>query len=289
MIIQKKERIVLQIKQYQLNKELSQNKLATEIGISPAQLSNVMNEDKWHKVSDEKWQSLANRFLPNDWQILPTSNLTAVKRICEDAQYYSESFFLLEHTGSGKTEGLRQYAKDTPNAYLITCNQLMSRKDLLRAILQTLGITTSGRIIDLMEIVIEHLSRMEKPLLLFDETDKLTDGCLLVLKVIYDRLEFKCGFVNAGTEALEIRVRKNALKDKIGWQELKRRFFQNVKRLKKFNIKDPVIANEIQAICEANSITMPSQIETVKNKASNFGDVRTLCRNFIRLNRRQRA
>lgn len=282
---EKKERIVHAIVHHIEIKKVSQNKLAEQIGLSGGQLSNVMT-GKWDRISDQWWNKLSNMFLPNDWPVYETVNFRAVHRICSAMQATSETASISEYSGAGKSVALKAYAKQTSSCYYVQANQLLTKKDLLREIQRTLGIYTEGRIVEMLEDVIDQLGKQEKPILIIDEADKLNDQCLMILKVIYDRLEFQCGFIMAGTEVLRERIEKNSRRNKLGYRELRRRFFTNHRRLFQFNPNEPTIRKEIEAMCEDQGISDATQIAEIMNKSSNYGDVRTKIRAFIRINSR---
>lgn len=291
MKTERKERIVSNILEYQTNKKMSQNMLANEIGISPGHMSNIIggieNEEKWKNISEDLWNKLSIKFDTSEWRIYETANFRAIHRICKDMQAEGETACIAEYTGAGKSVGLRTYAYNTENAFYIQCNQLLTKKDLLREIQRSLGIYSEGRIVEMLEDIIKELSKKPNPLLIIDEADKLNDPCMMILKVIYDRLEYQCGFVMAGTEVLWQKIDKNASRNKLGYRELKRRFFNNTKALYKFNTTEKRVKDEIEMICREQGVDDTTIIKQILESATNFGDVRTMVRTFHRLRKKE--
>lgn len=287
---ERKERIVSAIRKYLADKEISQNQLSTELGfISGPQLSNVMNSSKWDKISEDMWQRLDKRFQPVNKKIYKTSNYLAIQKACAEMQELSEVIGFAEYTGAGKSVGAEEYAKVTPNAFYIRCNQLFTRKDLVREIQMQLRIYTEGRLMEMLKDVISTINKLPNPLLIIDEADKLTDANLLLLKVIYDDTKGHCGFVVLGTPVLKERVEKQTKRDKLGWRELRRRFFNQWRRLRRFDFNDAkdgnVVRSEVEQILIDQGITKPSDVEQIMKNATNWGDLFDL----INSKRRQMA
>jgi len=278
-------KIVAAIRRYMAEKEISQNKLSAMIGMSAAHMSYVLNESMWDKVSDDKWRQLRARFLPSSWGTYETINYKALQKLCRDTQEASITNCVAAYTGAGKTVGLRAYSESTPNAYFVQADQLMSNKDFLREVQRSMGIVSEGTAREMLMAIVRELEKTERPLLIIDEADKLRDSCLMSLKVIYDRLEGRCGFVTAGTEVLKTRLTKFAQRDKLGYREILRRF-GNFKTLRRFDCKDAKVKAEVLSICKDQGIEVEKQIIHIMREADNYGTLRNLIQQIQRLNTR---
>jgi DNA transposition AAA+ family ATPase len=282
---EKKERIVEAIRAYLSIKNLSQNKLSTELGfISGPQLSNVMNPEMWHKISEEMWQKLGAKFLSGDWPTYDIYNLRAIRKICQDMKALSEVTAIAEPTGSGKTVAADAFTKKNPNTFHLVCNQLMTKKDLVRELQKLLGIYTEGRLIEMQKDITDALLKMTKPLIIVDEADKLADQNLLLLKIIFDETKGNCGWLVMGTDVLRDRIEKNSRRNKLGFKELRRRFFNNWKKLRKFDTKDTVIQEEIRFMCADQFITNPEQVDYILKNAENYDDCEKMIKAMNRIN-----
>lgn len=275
MNTERKQRIVEAVQQYMASRRLSQRRLANELGMSETGISFLLREEHWHKIADDQWSRLNVRFSSDDWPVYEHSNYRAIQRMCNDAQRHSTTICIAEYTGAGKTLALRQYARKTPNSFLVECDQLMTQKDLAISIQRALGISNDRTRRDMVMEIIDELSRYDRPLVIFDEVDKLSDRCLMMLKLIYDRLEGSCGFITAGTEVLRERIERAATRNKLGYREFKRRF-GNWADLRRWDTADRVIRREIIDICHDQNITDEAHIRYILKTATNWGDVRAL-------------
>ena len=224
MTQERKQRIVAAIREMMDTQNLSQNRMAKVMGVSPAHASYILKEEMWDKVSDQMWQQLEGQFISREWAIYETQNFLAIQAMCKDSQQYSENICITAYTAAGKTTGLEAYARRNASAYYVLCDQMMTPKDLAREIQRTMGMTVEGTARVMMMAIVSYLMQQENPVLLIDEADKLSDRCLMMLKVVYDRLKNRCGFVTAGTEVLREKIEKYARKNKLGYRELRRRF-----------------------------------------------------------------
>ncbi|PHN00654.1 ATP-binding protein [Flavilitoribacter nigricans] len=278
-----KQRILSAIEAYKVDKKLSQNQMANVMGISNAQASSVFNPGKWDNVSNELWQRLESMFVKHDWVVYETENFRAIQSVCADSQQFSMNHCISEYTGAGKTTALESYAKQTPHAYYVLCDQMMTPKDLAREIQRVMGINVDGNARLMAIAIVTYLVQQSRPVILIDEADKLSDRCLMMLKMIYDRLENRCGFVTAGTEVLRERIEKFARRNKLGYREIERRF-ANYKSLVKFDPREKTIQGEILMMCKDQGITTKGQITHILKHARHYDDVRKMIVNFQRLN-----
>ena len=103
--------------------------------------------------------------------------------------------------------------------------------------------------------------RLERPLLIFDEGDKLTDSVLYYYVCLYNALEGKCGMVFLSTNYMQERLRRGVARGKKGYDELDSRICRKCIPL------DLVDASEVQAICELNGLTDKQAIRRVLQDA----------------------
>jgi len=275
MTLEKKRKVVEAIRAYMDAKGLSQNKMAPICEMSPSHVSYVMREDFWSQVGDEKWQQLAAQFLPSTWAVYPTVVLRTIHRVCQNAQAKATAQMVSEYTGAGKTWALREYASKTADAYLIECDTVMRPKEFIREIQRSMGFNIEGTPREMILAVTKELLGVQNPLLIFDEADKLSDAHLMLMKLLFDKLENRCGFVLCGTEVLKNKIYKFAMKDKLGYREFRRRF-GNLRSVRKFNPKDKAIGNDILAICKDQGIEKPDQVRYILDHCDNYGTLRTL-------------
>ena len=287
----KKEKILVAMNTYMATKQISGNRLAAElkargIQVSSATISQIKNRN-WKSISDAMWIKLQRRFLKNSWGTYETRNFNRIQKLCTEMQERSEVAIISDYAGAGKTHGLETYAGVTENAFYVCANQLMTLKDLLFTILQTVGGKVEAKPYWMTKDIVGRLGELENPLLIIDEVDKLVGynlAKLSAIKVIYDELEYHCGFVLAGTPALLKKINGFVKKDQMGAAELKRRFFTNVQKLVPFDTSKKKVQDEIRVICEDQGVTDPGYIQDVLfSQCTNWGDVRTLVMKYHRL------
>lgn len=279
-----KEEVVAAMRKYQAAKKLSQNRMASTLGLSSAHMSYVFNPQMWDKISDELWRRLKTRFAPTTWRTYETANFRYIQNLCKHVQAESRTECVSDYTGAGKTVALQAYAATNENAFYVAADQLMSNKEFIREIQRALGISVEGTAREMLMAVAAFLEKLDLPVLLIDESDKLKDTCMMSLKVLYDRLENRCGFVTAGTEVLKTKIHKLALKDRLGYREFKRRFAKYAKPLRAFNTKDKFIREEILMICADQGIDDEGQINTIMKLADNYDTLSSLIKDFQKLN-----
>ena len=277
----KKDKLRKAIVQYMDDRKMSQNKFAESANLSKAHVSNIIGR-KWQLVSDELVEKLSARFVIHKWGLYPTANFNAIQTMCSETQADASTLTLPLYSGAGKTTALRAYTESHRNAFYIYCSQLMTRKDFLLAIMDAVGFRYDSNILDMLQETAKKVGRMDTPLLVFDEADKLSDQCLLLLKVLYDLLEFNCAFVTAGTEVLVKRIDRSAKRDKLGYREIKRRLFSNVRVLNPFDTARVAVAQEIRAMCSDQGIGNESFIAYIMKDATNYGDVRNMIHAYHR-------
>ena len=104
-----------------------------------------------------------------------------------------------------------------------------------------------------------YLKMQEAPLLILDEADKLSDKVLYFFISLYNALEGECGLLMVATSHLELRIRKGVKANRKGYNEIWSRVGRKCVTLK------GVSAADITAVCEANGVTDPMDIEIVIN------------------------
>jgi hypothetical protein len=98
---------------------------------------------------------------------------------------------------------------------------------------------------------------MDRPLMVFDEADKLTDAVFNYFISLYNRLEDKCGIVFLSTDSIKRRMDLGLRRKKTGYNEIHsrigRKFFQS----------DGNDSDDVYAICMANGVTDKTDIHKV--------------------------
>lgn len=249
---------------------LSGNKVAKQIGISPATISNALvsqyEEDKLDKISDTMWRKIASwTGYAITWRTVELPGYKRVMDICKHAQQKSISKAIADEPGSGKTWSLTTYASCNPNCYMIACKEHWTVKTFVEKLMQALGMQIfPGNITEKVDAIVEFLNSKQSPLLIVDEADKLKDRAFIIIKTIQD--DAQAGIVLAGTPYFEIRITRGCRSNKMGYKEIYSRVGGRF-----FHLGD-ISTNEVFQICAANNITNEKVARQIARQAN--GDLR---------------
>jgi len=250
----------------------SQNKAANSLEVSPALLSQIMNEN-WDLISEDMWRNISAKigFNKTNREIVTTTDFQMITALLNDAQENANVFAVVGSAGSGKTVALKQYAADNKNAFLVCCNEFWNRKLFLCEIMRVMGKDPSGYTVgELMSEVVRYLKSAEAPVLILDEADKLTDQVLYFFITLYNMLEDHCGIVMVATNYLQKRIEKGVKTNRKGHNEIYSRIGRKFIQLRGVGYTDVV------QICTANGLTDQKQIKTVFDDCE--GDLRRVIR-----------
>ena len=270
----KKEEIVAQLRSY-VERKGSQKKAANSLdGVSSATINKMLNGTDWETISEEMWRSVAQqtRTKSEGWQFADTSVHREMTMLLTRAQQDALVAGVIGAAGSGKTETCREYADEHRNVYHITCGEHWNRRTFVSKVLKSMGANVAGYTInDMMEEVVDALSRADTPLLILDEADKLSDQVLYFFITLYNQLEGRCGIVLCGTQYLKARIARGVRLGKKGFEEilsrLGRRFFE-LAEIGEEDVALVCVANGIESDAKIRKITKESESDLRRVKRS---------------------
>lgn len=255
----KKENITEKLRAYCERYE-SQNKAAQSLkGVSAATVSQILNANT-DLVSDEMWRNIASQigYRDDNWEPVETRDFKLINSFLHDAKENSLVLSLTGHAGSGKTFAMRHYAESNKRVYMLCCSDYWTRKQFLQELLSEMGRDYAGyNLGEMMAEAVRALKTTDRPLLILDEADKLSDQVLYFFITLYNQLEEECGIILCATNHLEKRLKRGLKLNKKGYNEIWSRIGRKCIELK------GVAASDIAAVCEANGITAKSDIEKV--------------------------
>jgi DNA transposition AAA+ family ATPase len=253
------------IKNLLLQKQVSQNKLAEMMDISPATLSNIIN-DYWERVNESMLLKVKGFFKQKQWVIIETTNFSSIQDNCEKARKRNCMIGIVGYAGAGKTTALQNYYENNSNTYMVTCARTMRTKQFLSEILKSLGLNYLASDYEMVRMIVDEMNKKESPLLIIDEASKLSPNALMYIQDIWDGIEANGGIIIAGVEYLLLNLKKGADKNKIGMPEFYGRvtLWQHLAAPSK---------KEIEAICQNNGLTDKEQIKDL-SRLGNFRMVR---------------
>jgi hypothetical protein len=249
----------------------SNEKAATAIGdVSSATISQILN-DKWEKISDSMWRNIGAGigWVEDDWLIAETTDFETLSQLLNDVKEYSEVHGVVGREGTGKSEAFKNFAENNKNIFWIRGNEFFTPKYFFQSILKMMGKEPGTmNVPELNKATVGELEKLEKPVVIFDEADKLSDKVLSFFITLYNDLEDKVGIVLGATGFLEKRVIAGVNKDKRGFREIYSRLG------KKFIELDGLNSLDIKKIIMLNGIDDPKIIAEIQDDC--YGDIRRI-------------
>lgn len=235
--------------------------------ISSATISNILN-GKWANISDDMWKRLASQLSKNEgWHIFSTGAYQDMTLYLDYAQQHSSVMWVAAPAGIGKSTAASSYAAIHRNVFRLTCAPDMTRSDFVHELASQIGVRTNGMSLrESFNEILKHVVTMDRPLLVFDEADKLADSVMYYFISIYNALEDRCGIVFLSTPAIKKRITNGVMRDKKGYDEIESRICRRYIDL------TPVSAAEIEQICLANNLQDSGAIARVKADVRAYGN-----------------
>lgn len=246
----------------------SQNKAVNSLkGTSAGTVSSILN-GKWDQISDEMWLKLSSQLSAStEWQLCRTAAFDSLMLYMQDAKEESNVMWVTGPAGIGKSTAANVFCSRHRDVFMITCSEDMHKSDFIRELAAKVGVRSIGMTVrETLAAVIGELVKKDRPLLIFDEGDKLTDTVLYYYISLYNALEDKCGMIFLSTNYIQERMRKGLARGKKGYDEIDSRI------CRRFVPLDLVNASEVEAICMANGLTDRAAVKTVKAEAASCGN-----------------
>lgn len=235
--------------------------------MSATTVSCILNE-KWDLISDDMWMNIQSQIAANKgWQLYGTVAFQSLGLYFQDSQDESNVVWITGPAGIGKSTAAAKYATSHTNVYLLTCSSDMTKSDFISELASIIGIRAAGMTVrETLRAIIRELVKRERPLLIFDEGDKLADSVLYYFVSLYNALEDKCGMVFLSTNYMEERMRRGVTRGRKGYDELESRI------CRRFVPLDLVTAAEVEGICRANGLDDAATIKKVIAEAHSCGN-----------------
>lgn len=243
---------------------VSQSEAARQIGVSPATITNIL-KGNWGNITGA-WKKVQAWVITelSEWNVAQTKNLLKVHAICFHAQNIGTARAVSYHAGSGKTFAAKDYQSKFKNVFYMCCMGDMTKGQFLKKLCQVMGLSSNHRVGQMLDDIIEKLNRMNKPLLILDEFDEVSNNALRVFKDLYNRCQ--CGFVLMGGVHLKERIMKGVRGNKQSFREIFSRVGGEF-----YPLHDNDFSS-VSAICTANGIFDKSKIQDIYKKSG--GDLR---------------
>lgn len=245
--------------------------------VSEATVVQVLSGN-WELISDAMWRSVGKQVGWSNkaaWQHVDTRDSRKLMMFIEDSKAYGNTHAIIGATGTGKSYVSELASRRLPNIYILECADYWTKKDFLTELLSKLGKDAGGMTVAvMMETIITSLLRMEEPVIILDEADKLSDHVLYFFITLYNKLRNSCGIILLATEHLEQRIRRGCKLGKKGYAEIYSRVARRFPPLKGASAK------EIEAIARANGISNDHELAEIVNDCD--GDLRRVERAVLK-------
>lgn len=246
-----------------------------------------MLNGNWSRISDSMWTKVAEQVKPTcsssatGWTIVETGAFQEISYAMQDAQEYMNVTWVVGEAGCGKTTTGRLYAESHKEAFYILCSEDMLKGEFVRTIARRLGIRSEGYTVrELWQEIIDSIIQMERPLIIFDEADKLPESVFQYFISMYNNLEDRCGVVFLSTDYIKRRISNGLRYGRKGYKEI----FSRIGR-KYFDL-EPTSAQDVYAICTANGITSREEIDKIIKEGDGCDfDLRRIKKSVHRLKR----
>ena len=260
-----KEQIKEACKSYIASKGLSQNKLATQIGISAGTISQILNGN-WHDIKEEMWRKVWNKVSSVQFisDVFETTDFKACTNACDAANKHHLMVGIIGDTGMGKTTTLEAYAQ-RKNVFYVVYDKTMKPKQFFITLLREMGISFEGSINEMVNRIADELNTISNPLLIIDEAGKIIQTMILYLHVLRDKTHKNCGIVLGGMPYFKSNLIKFSNKEKEGYAEFYRRIniWHSLKGLSR---------SEIMHICNESGIEDEETIKEMQGRKK-FGEL----------------
>ena len=258
----------------------SQNKGANSLnGVSAATVSKIVNGD-WALINEVMWRSIAAQIgvKQKSWNIVETRDFKTLAGLFADAQENAMVMAVCGEAGSGKTLAIRHYAESNPNVFVLSCNEYWNRKLFLQELLKEMGRNPNGDTVgEMMSSIVGNLKKLQNPVIIMDEADKLSDQVMYFFITLYNQLEDHCAIVMVATDYLEKKIKRGLRLNKKGYKEIYSRIGRKFIMLKGVGI------NDITEVCIANGVTVKGDIKSVIEDCD--GDLRRVKRRCHAINK----
>lgn len=263
MDIKEKELIAQKLRDY-CSAQGGQNKAANTLkGVSSATISKILNGD-WDTIAEGMWHNISKQIgaSAEGWSLVGTSVYEELTELLECAQNDSQVMAIVGSAGCGKSATIRQYASTHEEVTAIVCSEYQNRTSWLSAVMEAMGLDPRGlNVAEKIGQIVRRLKRADKPLLILDEADKMSDQVLYFFVTLYNELEGHCGVVLCATQYLDKRLVRGLRSGRKGYEEVYSRIGRQCIQLSVLSPED------ISLVCVANGITGDRKVRKIADEA----------------------
>lgn len=242
----------------------SQNKAANSLkGVSVAVISDIRN-GKWDRISDEMWRKLESQLVvKGEWKIYGTTAYNQMSCYLDGCKNDQLVMWVVAPAGTGKSTAATEFRNKNKNVFMLTCSEDMNKTSFIRELAMTIGVKADCMTVrETLAAIVRELVKLDRPVLIFDEADKLTDRVLYFYVSLYNSLEGKCGMMLLSTHSIRRRMENGIIRQKKGYDELESRIGRQ------FVTLHAVTSAEVAEICRVNGLVGTAAINKVTKEAA---------------------
>ena len=127
---------------------------------------------------------------------------------------------LIDDAGIGKTHTCVHFAETTENSFYVRCSDAPTTSKLVKAIAQSMGLTTKKKTEDIMTDIMMHANSIKRPILILDEAGFLRPSAWNIVHRIYNACEFQMSLFLVGSVGLENELEKGIKRRANGYSEV---------------------------------------------------------------------
>lgn len=242
----------------------SQNKAANALkGASVAVISDIRN-GKWDRISEDMWRKLESQLVAaGEWKIYGTTAYNQMSCYLDSCKNDGLVMWVVAPAGTGKSTAAMDFRNKNRNVFILTCSEDMNKTSFIKELAAVIGVKADCMTVrETLSAIVKELVKMDRPVLIFDEADKLTDRVLYFYVSLYNALEDKCGMMLLSTHSIEKRMEKGIERQKKGYDELESRIGRRFVPLRSIS------SAEVAEICKVNGLQTTESISKVTREAA---------------------
>ncbi len=270
-----KEIIATRTKQRKQQFAMSLEQVADQVEVNKATVNKLVHKDehwKTQSLSQEMWMKFAEwvgySLSEDSWQVdRNATNFRRYYNMCNHVKEDSILRIISDRFGKGKSTALKAYRFDhETHAYYFKCHRSWTQKVFVGQIKKALKLSGGVQnVFQALEDITAHIQSIKhmRPILMFDEYNRLPEGSKAQVFSLYEMLENTAGFVLCGGENLQKELTRGVGSAKQDCQEVFDR--GGSKYLSSKELKVAEIKADIKGICEMNGVADPMQIAAITN------------------------
>lgn len=265
------------VEEYIKDSKISQNKLASLIGISPSYIVHILKRN-WDNIpagqgrtttfSEANYKKVMNFLGLEEAKVWDIENYKLIFSTLLEAKAHKEHRIISGERGAGKTFTAEAFLREHPNeTYLITASDDMNPKAFMIALAEQIGVDSTGDRRKIRLAIAAKIKTMSNPLIIVDESENAKPAMYGSIKALFDGVEKYCGIVLIGANGYLSYLKKKADAGRGCFPQLYSRFSA-----------DPIELNlmskaDVRMICQMNQINNPKQINDLFDTCKDYREL----------------